>query len=442
MYHTYGGEEKPWQHGVDATRGVTQLKRLGSDRVLWDLPRKEVVSTWQAPRLLDFARANSLTVLGNEIARSLGWSRPIVPGLYPIEYGSSSAVAWIREDLVMMNALTQMPGSVGLLTLAKGGVSLRESLLQTVGSWGVLGGNVGGAITGLFTRDELYSPACWASLPRWSEFWRLLESSGFSAVKEVVQKCYMAVEGGSWFDFVGLYRHVTGQYLSKVLGLSVEMTTMAGEDVALTSQAIAKMSINELARMVGDAARIGSWQQSPRVLNFPCQAKSRCDHWHYLNTRGRQVGYKPGAGADVPKPCRIRSPQLVSVRDAITLGAGLSGMGIYFVAGMLGQEGEHLVVARDYSKGQIYRVLSRFFEDNSNRLRVLPYGATYIFGKGCDPKVSIDGLVLLEILLRSKNPKRILTQVFEALPIPYAEAEETHIEIGLDGTVNITRKEV
>ncbi|MCA9391691.1 hypothetical protein KC614_00615 [candidate division WWE3 bacterium] len=443
MYHSFGDAgDQPWKRGSSDVRGSGQLRAIATPRIHWSIDALQSTERAMVSSLLEKVRGAGVNTHGAAVAESC--ILPITqqnPGTYIVEYGSSSAVAWVREDIALLRAVSMLPRAVGVVTLAKGGLSLADSLTDTQASFGLLDG--AGDLRSLFTTEQLYRPAGQVPLPRWSDFRSMYRSFGFSASMEIIKACFDVTAARSWFDFVGVYRYVTGQFVRSLLAIPNEWRVVSGEDLFLSADEIAQATVTDFAKTVRDAARIASWQRAPRVLNFPCQNNvSPCDHWHYINARGRQVGYSPGHGADVPKKCRVRSPQQTTVGQAITYGAGLSGMALYYAMGVLGNLSDHVILARDYSKGQVYRVLESFLRDKSNRLHVIPYGATYLYARGSDPAKSLDSLVLLEVLLRSGKPADIVRQIFAGFPVPYKSPHEVFVELDLDGTVTVSHREV
>ena len=372
-----------------------------------------------------------------------------------MEYGSSAAVAWAREDFCTLKATSQFPGACGVGTIARGGIALADCLSQTEASWGVLGKSSTQPLQDLFSREALYHPACAVSLPAWEILKEVLCRNRFEKSLDIAAACHneaVAVDG-KWDTFVALYRYVTMQLMNWYWGPRVPFTITSLEDISTTSglgefyiadpyslqkqKGVAHGAHPSLVQEVCDARPSRGWPA--RVLNFPCQNSfDRCGKWHFINSSGIQLG-NPTGGGNIPKKCRLRMNKYPRVKDALILGGGLSGVSAYYLFGLLGKSGTFCFLARDYSKGLVFEVLHGALQDVENQTYPLPYGSFYLYGKGCDPKVSIDSLVLLEILLRSDKPDAIVRTVLDAAPVPYEGPYETHVIVSLSGEVQVQK---
>lgn len=417
---------KPWtsndREGFrDTRRGVAVLKTLPQDKIVW----------------------NAQGISG------------------PIEFGSTSAVAWLREDLALIIALANNPGATGNITLARGGISLEHCLEDTIASMPILNGNTK-LLMQLFTQAQLRMPAGVIKLPPWPDIKKVYLAMGLRAklTLDVASVAHQTASrnGNTWAEYVKAYRLAVVQELiriAKLPQLGTRITSAFVEDIILDAElgdtllfspeqwiAGIRTSRGGLAQQIASAMGIYDNGSGIRIINFPCQnTKNPCENMHFIDIHGRQRGHK-GLGDEVPKRCRLKNLRALTLSDIFALGGCVSGAALYYLWGQLGERATFSFLTQDYSRGGVYAVLGPAFNSPTNRAKAIPFGAFYVYSKGCDPKKSIDSLVFLELLMRNVSPERMLRELLGAVPLPYSGPVETYVEIDKDGTLTIKKKEV
>lgn len=420
--------------------GVCVLRKFENDKILWG-PCQVDTTHWQSdPAVLKTVTQNRWVVWGLQVLTLLGHSTPPHRGDFILEYGSSTTVAWVREDLKIIKGTQLLPKALGVITLSQGGGPLSEALsslaesapvLQKVSTLKALN-----LLKRLFNPRDLAKPAFQVSLPGWSILETVFLELGIEKSLEIARTCFRVVEthSGNWADFIAVLRFVIAQLLNQIyLPLQIPLAIVSIEDLFLCSS-LEEMTATEYLELLRSIMNPFFWDRAVRAFNYFC---SRCNEWHYLDSKGQSLWFKGGKGGTVKKKCRLNY-QNQTVSKLLREGAGLSGAGIYLAEGLLGKTGQHVFLARNYSRGNVFKVLGPFFENPSNGAFALPVGAFYFYGQGCNPKISLDSLAFLEILLENPKPVEVVSKVMDALPVPYSKERDCiSIEISLDGKVQV-----
>ncbi|PIZ47591.1 hypothetical protein CO180_02300 [candidate division WWE3 bacterium CG_4_9_14_3_um_filter_41_6] len=365
-----------------------------------------------------------------------------------IRYGSSSSVAWVREDLELLRAMQFLPGSKGQITVGYGGGGLANSLSNIHQSWTSLRGVSVNKLKLLFSSDQLQrAPGC-VSLPRWhDQLEPALSEYGFTSALELLWMSYddcimQHGENASFSDWVCAYRSKILSLLADTLGQRCPLVSSLS--TIMVPPEILGLSVSDLIRGVRESYEFGYRliNKPVRVLNFPCQKiQDTCSCWHFINLNGEQLGHISGGGP-IAKKCRLKGVGGLTVQAVIDQGGGPSGALIYYLQGIAGNNQNVVVLARDYSKGNVYEVLRSFLEDPQNRTSVFPVGSFNLFTTGTNPKISVDSAVLYEIAGRTGSLAKLLDQLMSVVPIPFEGGYEMYVELALDGNISVNRKEV
>ena len=352
-------------------------------------------------------------------------------------------MAWVREDLNLLKAVSLIPNAVGVITLARGNGSLGESLKTMAESYLTVGMQRQKALAvlqSLFPQDVLWQAPAKAPLPKKERLLETYSELGISENLKVVETVHDEVtrSNGSWADFVAVYRYVVAQLINVSFGLSVPLAVVSLEDLLMRNTMLGQIPVSKYCSMLRDA--LGGdhwWVREVRGLNYPCQ---RCKDWHHMSSGGK---CQKGRGQQVKKKCKFRQTGQITLTQILEKGVGLSGAGVYMAFGELGSENAIFTLARDYSRGRVYEVLKTYLKNEANGLHLIPIGSLYLYADGGSKSgISVDSLMFWEFLARlGDEANGEFAQIWQALPVPFTKrGEEIRVMLCIDGKVKITKR--
>ncbi len=232
------------------------------------------------------------------------------------------------------------------------------------------------------------------------DIFNFLKAAGLDLVIPTAVKLAENNSFANWYRSGMLY---LANHVSKLMGFTVPIYVTPAE-LLLSGTFIGKLSLRQIA------SRLESqMNHSLVVANLPDGKQVKSDSLANLGQKNMDQLHE--------------------------LGGWLGGAPIYSACYSLGSFGPLVMLVKDSKAGLVHLLAEPYLKDPFGTY-LLPVGLVRLSATGQSPDASIDPWVFLELLLRNKDPQKLLIEIFNAMPVPLSTdivGQKTLMDINLNG---------